>query len=277
MKRRAIAWLLLLSPFATSCGDGGIKTGNGLDVTVEAVSTYEAAPAAAAKAAGVRGEAAPSLPAPDAHEPPTVFNFEGIRVHVLQIEFQLPSGTNCGDYADYPFAPPVSCIGTQVQVEGPLVADLVTGETVPALSEFNIPSGTYRRVDLRIKPADEGTPEPGDPLEGNSIHAAGNFEFALEPKTFEFALAFVDNIKFEDDDGIQITADEFEHVLLDMDVAQWFSSLPITQCIIDEELVFDENDRLVIEDASEPSSPCKNIENELKQAIKDSGKLNEQP
>ncbi len=268
MKRRAIAWLLLLSPFADSCGgDGGIKTGNGLDVTIEAVSTYEPAPAASAKAAGVRGEAAPSLPAPDANG--TVFNFDEIRLHLDRIEFQLPSGTNCADYEGYPFVPPVSCTGNQVRVDGSVIADLVTGETTPALGELNIPSGTYRRVDVRIK--------PGDSLEGNSIQAAGGFDYEGIASTFNFALAFTDNVKFEDDDGIEITADDFEHVLLDMDVAQWLSNLPITQCINDGELVIDGDNHLVIEDASEPSSPCNGIENELKQAIKDSGQLNEQP
>jgi hypothetical protein len=60
-----------------------------------------------------------------------------------------------------------------------------------------------------------------------------------------------------------------DDLAVELDVALWFGTLPITTCIDDGDLVIDGQNHLLIAN----SGDCSTVENDLKEAMKTSGQL----
>jgi hypothetical protein len=103
---------------------------------------------------------------------------------------------------------------------------------------------------------------------------SGTFKFdsndEVEPeKTFEMALTFTADVRFEGPDtDIVLDESKAEDLVLKLDVAMWFNTLPITTCIDTGDLVIVENHLEIVD-----SGDCSTIENDLKEAMKTSGQL----
>ena len=234
------------------------------------------------------------FPATDANG--TTFNIDMARGYVRDVELDLPDGTLCGQFEEGVFSDPVSCVSAtepaegeergkdKIVVAGPFDVDLVNGTSSPSLDNVGIPSGAYQRIDIRFEEADaleDGLVAVDDALNGNTIIMSGTFKMNPndedEPeKTFEMALTFTEDVRFEGP-GTDIVLDEndAEDLVLKLDVAMWFITLPITTCINDGDLVIDETNHLVISDSGSgiEGDDCDQIEGALKEAMKTSGQL----
>ena len=226
------------------------------------------------------------FPATDADG--TTFHIDMARGYVRDIELDLPEGTLCGQFEEGVFSDPVSCVSAtepvsgeepgedKIVVAGPFDVDLVNGASTPSLLNVGLPSGAYQRIDIRFKEADaleDGLVAANDALNGNTIIMSGTFKYDPDDvveKTFEMALTFTEDVRFEGPDtDIVLDENDAEDLVLKLDVAMWFDTLHITTCINDGDLVIDENNHLVIVD----SGDCSTIENDLKEAMKTSGQL----
>lgn len=251
MKRgvAVVIWFVLSS----ACGNpGGTDTGNALDVALQAVSSDPSGMLIGADAQG------------------TAFTLESALTYVRHLEFDLPEGTTCADFDD--LTAPVYCEEEDgddgFRISGPYLVDLLTGTSTPLLRDLTIPPATYTRVDVRLDEGetDEGLILPGHPLDGYSVVADGTFTYMGQPRTFDFALAFDDDARFEDIAGTQA-----RRILLALDIATWFETLPITQCLDDGDLTL-VGDHLTIADGL---NNCANIESAMVDAIRGSGSLEE--
>jgi hypothetical protein len=125
-----------------------------------------------------------------------------------------------------------------------------------------------------ITPTSAQPQTANDALNGNTIIMSGTFKFdsndEVEPeKTFEMALTFTADVRFEGPDtDIVLDESKAEDLVLKLDVAMWFNTLPITTCIDTGDLVIVENHLEIVD-----SGDCSTIENDLKEAMKASGQL----
>lgn len=203
----------------------------------------------------------------------TSLSISSARASVRHIELHRPSGkTSCEGYETSNTAR-VKCDGGKVRVNGPFDVDLLTRTARPSLEGLAIPPDTYRRLDVRLEAAkvQDGLIAAGDPLEGESLLVSGTIAYPAGSSTpFELALRFDGDARFEDGAGFVVEADGVSEVLLLLDVAAWFASAPITQCIEDGELVIT-GGRLIIEDKG--AGRCKDLTAALVDAVKSSGRL----
>lgn len=201
---------------------------------------------------------------------------ENAVAHVRHIELDLPADRSCAELSGFDFQPPVRCDGDgadddadssadKIVIEGPFVVDLVAGTAQPSLDALTLPAGTYERVDVRFDHAEDATETLGD----DTLVADGRYNASAQALAFELRLRFNEDARFETERGVEVGGDTGNEILLWLDVSEWFSALPITQCIEDGDLTIEQGTLRIDED----SSDCSDIENELKNAIKNSADL----
>lgn len=245
---RALLGSLLAGAFALACG---AETGNGVAIVTMKLTAED-----------------DTLDTVDAQG--TAFNLERAQVNVRHIELLAPGDKLCNDadYEDTGFV--VHCDSAKIRIEGPIVVDLITGETTPSLDAVKVPAATYQRVDVRIDDAKsaDGLVEGNDRLLDHTLDASGTFQYQGASTDFDFRLNVNEDVRFEAPGGVTITEDGAKEVLLLLDVATWFTALPITRCLDDGDLTV-ANGRLELEDQGR----CSNLQNSLKDAIKRSARL----
>lgn len=199
----------------------------------------------------------------------TLFVVEEARLAVRDIEFDLPGDEDCDDFDPGDLPDPVTCDEEKVEISGPIVIDLVNETSTPSLEDVEIPAGSYRRIDVRLERIKSGSDlvPADDPLRDASLTAAGSFELD-GPKTFDVALRFNLDARFEAEDGIEVSADTRAEIFARLDVDTWFSDLPISECI--------ENGKLEVVEGHvtlDEKNDCHDFERTLRDAIRNSGRL----
>ncbi len=233
----------------------------------------------------------------------TPITLSEVRVNIRDVEFYLPPGMRCED-VQFTFVEPVRCDaedqdeveeepgddnggvedgaddsedgeeGDKVVVEGPFIADLINGTSVPDLSNFLIPSGNYVRIDVRIEEAkaEDGLLTPADPLNGRSLVASGQFEYQGSLHTLNLRLKFNETIRFENPNGIPVSESGANDVVVTLDENSWFTGINLTACLDNGDLTLEADGSLVIDENS-GQGECGNIENIIKDNIKASGNV----
>lgn len=249
--------LIALVSLASLSGCAGVETGNG-----RAGFTTATVQLALRTAAGTPG-------APTTEDSAgTKYVFTTARAVVRHVELSLPSGQTCTSLDLTGLDSRITCDPSGLRVNGPFVVDLLTGVSTPSLADLSVPAGVYDRVDVRFDDA-KGAVPASDPLSKNTLLAEGTFDTGAGPQSFRLRLKFNEDARFERPGGFELTEDAAEEVLLWLDVASWFKSLPLTECI-DEGRFDEEGGKLLFEDSG---GGCSDIENTLKKAIKESGQL----
>ena len=152
MTNRTFALLIALAPLACDAGSGNTNVARkAMDVELKAISAD--------------GDAGPAvdggLAAPDGDG--DVLAVASASVHIRDIELYLPEGIGCGDLDDDALGG-FDCEDedgddgddsdeAKLVLEGPFDVDLVSGEIVG--DEVALPTGTYRRVDVRVDDDDD--------------------------------------------------------------------------------------------------------------------------
>ena len=158
----------------------------------------------------------------------------------------------------------------ELRIAGPFLFDLIARTSTPSLANLTLPTGTYSRIDVRFDDAEsqEGIIDDNHPIAEQTLIGSGTFTYENVVRTFDLALKFNEDARFENNSGIEIQSDNNDIFLL-LDVQEWFSGLPITDCLDDGDLSFDGNHLQIADD----SGSCSDIENSIKEAIKRSGQL----
>lgn len=217
---------------------------------------------------GLRGSS--STPA-SADSGGTEFRIESARGSIRSIELDLPAGQTCATIDSTQVAGfHCDASSQKLRLEGPFAIDLLTREATPSLDGFSVPPGRYARADVRFDDADprDGVVGDADPLAEQTLIASGSFEHEGATHRFSLSLDFDEDARFEAPGGVEVGGDA-EALLLELDVARWFSALPITECMDRGELQ-EVDGALQLRDGD---GGCSSIENTIKSSIKSSGQL----
>jgi len=205
-----------------------------------------------------------------------VYQLTSAHAYVRDIEFDLPDGQSC-EAIEPGLAGGARCDDSEagrpkIVVDGPFAVDLIAGTSTPSIDDVRVPLLTYRRIDMRLVDADpdDGVVDEGDALVDRSLVARANFDYMSTPLELELSLRFNEDVRFEHDDGVAPPDDGSLLALLD--VALWLDDLPIGDCLDDSELDVS-GGRLVVDDDTSGGGDCSDIENTVKDNIKDSGAL----
>jgi hypothetical protein len=248
---RSIACCALV---ASACGGGagGVEDGAGFRVVLEEAAAAD-----------------PGQPVTFTDDAGTVFSVLEARASFRHVELFLPDGTRCADVASE-LAGRVRCHeeeledddGAKLEVEGPFVVDLLTGETTPDLSAVRVPALRYQRVDYRIEDADpeDGVVSESDPLAGLSLW----LEATYDEGTLTVRLRFNEDVRLEDPAGVDV-AGSGGSLIAALRLSSWFDGVPLAECIDQAG-----GDVVVGEDAS---GECGDLEPALKDNIKNSGRI----
>lgn len=197
----------------------------------------------------------------------TSFELTMARVNFRHIEVDLPSGEKCSALT---LEAPVECknssSGTpRVFIPGPIVVNLLTGESTPDLRKVAIPAGVYKRIDFRIDDAKDQGLAATDPLNNNSFVATASFVRNGQPSTLSLALSFNEDLRVEEAEGVQVSGDEGELLLL-LKPDGWLSDIPVIQCLNAGDLAVDSSGVVLLDERAKGS--CSGVEDSLKRNIK---------
>lgn len=206
----------------------------------------------------------------DAQGEPSRFSLYSAEIMVRHIELDLPDSSSCEAHEDAIVG--AMCEDGKITIEGPMIIDLLSGKATPDLSEVRIPSGQYKRMDIRI---DDGDPDAGlivegDPLDDYSMVVSASFSSELGPMDLELSLKFNEDIRFDaGETGIEISGEGYG-LFAALNASLWFDAETLDRCIASEELM-PEDGELVVDDGE--GSDCGELENDIKRRIKESGQL----
>lgn len=211
----------------------------------------------------------------------TVFYVNSASVSIRTIDVELPEGTTCADLGAVTLPENVTCKdseeddddGPRVRVTGPYVVDLMAGTSTPPLSDLLLPPLVYNKIKIKFDSVDEDDEEElvdtEDPILGNTLVAAGSFNYDSTDYTFDLALNFDEEVEFENVDGAAIDAATLNNLIVELDVNSWFASVAVGECLMDGDLIADEADHVTINDSTDECD----ILDSIKDAVEASGEF----
>ncbi|MEZ4404458.1 MAG: hypothetical protein R3B06_30845 [Kofleriaceae bacterium] len=203
----------------------------------------------------------------------TAFTMSQGLLHLRHIELDLPAGTACADLADQLTG--ATCHDAdnpgdeaKIRIDGPFAVDMVAGTSTPSLAAVAIPTGSYRRIDLRVDDGrpDEGVVAPGSPLDDNALAVIATFDHAGAPATLDLRLNFDEDIRIEQPGGVAVAAGE--DLIARFAASNWLAGVDLGACVA---TLTATDGRYVVDDRNDGA--CAGIEDTVKRAMKDSGDL----
>ncbi len=195
----------------------------------------------------------------------TLFTINEARVNVRHIQFDLPQDDSTSTDTT-----------NQISIDGPLIIDLMTAISVPDIGSFTILPGIYRRIDIRLDDtkADDGLVTPSDILFDNTLVVQGKFDYDGNPnRNYTIILKFNEDVRFEEPAGIHVEESSTTDILLRLIINEWFQGVDITSCLDSGDLTVEPSGDLIIDDSS-GSGDCQNIEQTIKNNIKNNYDFN---
>ena len=183
-------------------------------------------------------------------------------LRLRHIELDLPEGQTCMDLqglVDGGAVCDLSGDSDKIVIDGPFTVDLVMGTTTPSLDAVIIPEGTYKRIDFRVE----------DNADDASFAVQATFDRRGETHTLDLSLDFNEDIRVEHPDGIVVDADT--DLVAQFVVDNWLAGVDIGKCMDDDDLRM-EGTTVFVDDAS-TGGDCSDIENTIKDNMKNSGQL----
>jgi hypothetical protein len=190
------------------------------------------------------------------------FHLKSCVANVGYIRIKLPDGITCR-----PEIP--GCETDRVELEGPLLADLLAGTLAPDPGAMTIPVGSYNRVEIRFEAPRDDAPNPDPALRESSMHLSGTFAYAgRTDRTFDISLDFDEEVRF-DSGSMAVRENSDNDLRIRFAVEKWLADADIGDCLADGRLALDSSGNLRIDE----SSNCGDLEGILKAGIKASGTL----
>lgn len=205
----------------------------------------------------VAGDQSPSLTFADRDG--LEFELTSASATVRDIELNLPDDTRCADVRES-LAGGATCSNDKIRIEGPWLVDLVTGEADPSLERVRIPTLSYERADFRIEDDDDRV----------SFAARADFEYMQTPLELRLALRFNEDARLEAPGGVE--PPEHGQLTLLLSVTDWLDGVPIGGCLDSGDLEA-VGGVVLIADDDPPGGECDDVEDVIKDQIKESGQL----
>ncbi len=267
--RRRVAGLLGLAVIVTACGTDDDDAGTGGQIATEGTNTGNGVVSLSLNALTAEGAPAEgALPVADADG--TALSLTHARAAVREVRLQLPDGVRCDALAAGTIEAPWVCEAGDdwVRLRTGFVVDLLDPTPPAALTEAELPSLDWRRAEVRFQDGGDFAPA-GDPLQDLTIDAEGTFEYQGEARRFTLGLDFSADARFDSAGSLELPADAASSLLLGLDAAAWFATLPLTACLDDGDLEFSGD----VVEVTDGKGGCSDVEGALKDAIEASGSL----
>lgn len=269
LMRRRLAGLLGLTVAVTACGTDGDDGATGGQLATEGTNTGNGVVSLSLNALTAEGAPAEG-PLPVADADGTALSLTRARAAVREVRLQLPDGVRCDALAAGTIEAPWVCEAGDdwVRLRTGFVVDLLDPTPPAALTEAVLPSLDWRRAEVRFQDGGDFAPA-GDPLQDLTIDAAGTFEYQGEARRFTLGLDFSADARFDSAGSLELPSDAASGLLLGLDAAAWFATLPLTACLDDGDLEFSGD----VVEVTDGQHGCSDVEGALKDAIEGSGSL----
>ncbi|MCB9546811.1 MAG: hypothetical protein H6706_13285 [Myxococcales bacterium] len=134
---------------------------------------------------------------------------------VLRVDFDLPAGRTCAEIGHLVVGGVCTLdeVGERIRFTGPWTLDLQTGEATPSLDGLALPSGTYRRVEVRLR---------GEPT-SLAVDATA------DGQPFQVRVADTLDARFEGDAAV-VPGDGPVPLGLDLPLDAWFGAANVGAC-----------------------------------------------
>ncbi|QDG51618.1 hypothetical protein FIV42_12930 [Persicimonas caeni] len=212
----------------------------------------------------------------------TLYSMTSLTIAVEELEFDLPANISCGDIGGE-FDARVQCdddgaLGgeDQIKIDGPFVFNVLEGTSTPDLSTIRIPAIGYTTVDLEVDTArieDNTVPRDADIID-HTVVAFSDFEFMNSKRELMLDFSFKAEAKASADDLPQAAVADGGTLVLQLDVANWLDSIPVTDCLMAGSLK--SRDGLVTLD-DEAIDDCGDAEAQFESNFEDSLRLKIEP
>jgi hypothetical protein len=181
-------------------------------------------------------------------------------LNLRHIELDLPDGSTCSDIDEQALAG-ATCDSAEdkIEIAGPFEIDLVAGTSTPSLDDVQIPAGVYKRIDFRVE----------NNADDVSFSATAGFEHNGDALTLELSLDFNEDIRIEEANGVEV-GDETD-LVAEFVVDNWLGGVDIGTCLDDGNV--ERNGDTVTVDDSSTTGNCSDIENTIKDNMKNSGQF----
>ncbi len=275
--RKLITLLFLLTPLAfyfSSCGGatggGNPKLFGRITIAFKAVAGLSAAK----RHAHPLADTARILQVSD--QSGMVFSLSEARAQIRRIDLQIPDSARCLEFS---FDSSIDCddVNREISIQGPFIYNLLTGTASPPLDTLLIPAGRYTRVDVRLDETrvEDSLLSSSDPLLGNTLILRGHFSYAGDSaRLFTIMLKFSEDARFQNPAEILVEENGINHLSVHLDATQWLSGVDILACLKSGDLDTLPSGELLI-DENHGTGGCSEIENTVKEAIKNSGRFEE--
>lgn len=157
-----------------------------------------------------------------------------------------------------------------IKIDGPFIYNMLTGLSSPDFSETVIPSGTYRRIELRF--TNTTLVEASDSLFDHAMVIGGTYDDGASIRSFLISIKFNEWLRFENEAGIEITESaDINAIVVELDVNNWFNGVDLGACF-DSGRPDVSDDGVLIVNRTNDGGEC-NFTDELKKNIKASGRV----
>jgi hypothetical protein len=203
----------------------------------------------------------------------TVFTMTDAWVVIEQIELDLPSGLECDDILNS-LDPRIECRGDdlfegedELEIDGPFVVNLRTGESSPSLADLQIPAINYEEIDVEVNDLDQDDDVviSDARIIGNTVLGLADFEFDGQKRELQLEMSFDTEAKTGENQNINLQ--DGGTLVLEFDVTNWLVDIPITQCLQEADLK-SQDGRVVVDD--DVSGECDDAEADFEDNFEDS-------
>ena len=167
-------------------------------------------------------------------------------------------------------------VGTTQTVAGPYVMNLLTGTALPNNIVFDLPTGNYQRVDIRLDESniEDGLLAPDDALLGKALIVSGTHDYTgVADGTFTMTIQISEDIRFEPTNGFAVDADTGANVTLTYKVTDWLedantgTKINLTACIFENGLM-DNTNHISLTESTQCTGITESIGNIIKENMK---------
>lgn len=227
---------------------------------------------------------------------------ESAWVNIRKIELKLPDGVRCADI-DFALSDLATCEtedevdevdedgedesssdesddgeeGDEIELNGPFIFNLLTGESIPSLDSIEIPSGLFKEIEIEFDDLDQDDVLPeGVPatLVENTLIVDGTITLDGTPTPISIRLDFSEEVEFENLNGLEVSEVVFlNSILISLDVSSWLAGIDLGDCVDKGDVGLEGETVVVDEDSS--SGSCSDIEDTIKDNIEASGTVDE--
>jgi hypothetical protein len=195
------------------------------------------------------------------------FALEVLRVAVDKVTLELPKGAKCPKDAPSPDA---TCDDTlkKIEVKGPFVVDLVSGQWSPGVDPLQLPFGIYETVEITLTKAKSDWPglDPADPLIDASVHVAGTFvDGAGVSQKYRLTSDVAIRLTFMPDNQFEVFPASDLLMNLGLNASIWFRDAPLAACAANSDFPLDA-DTVVIQSAG--AGDCTDVDKLVEEAVK---------